>query len=171
MAVVQNPTGSRVYHAPVMKGSTDSPGVHLPPPLFYAAAVIAGWVLDRRWPLPIDGPTGTVLGWIFVAAWALLAGSAIGLFRRKHTSMIPIRPAATLVTSGPYRLTRNPMYLSLAILYIAVTLVLDSWWPLFLLPAVLAIVDRVVILREERYLASAFPQLYDEYRRRVRRWL
>ena len=70
-----------------------------------------------------------------------------------------------------YRFSRNPMYVSLALLYIAVTLVLDSWWPLLLLPAVLAIVDRVVILREERYLSRAFPHLYDEYRRRVRRWL
>ena len=63
------------------------------------------------------------------------------------------------------------MYLSLAILYIAVALVMNNWWPILIEPVVLVFVDRFVIAREERYLTQAFPHSYDEYRRRVRRWL
>jgi protein-S-isoprenylcysteine O-methyltransferase Ste14 len=93
------------------------------------------------------------------------------LFRRERTTLIPNRPATALATDGIYSRTRNPMYLSLAILYIGVTLMLDSWWPILIEPLVLVVVDRLVIAREERYLMHAFPHIYDEYRRRVRRWI
>jgi protein-S-isoprenylcysteine O-methyltransferase Ste14 len=63
------------------------------------------------------------------------------------------------------------MYLSLVLLYLAVTLVLDSWWPVVLLPVVVIAVDRMVIRREERYLEHAFPGEYAAYRQRVRRWV
>jgi protein-S-isoprenylcysteine O-methyltransferase Ste14 len=160
-----------MYHAPGMSTSTDSPGVHFPPPLLYAGAVIAGWLLDGRWPLPIGGAWRTVLGWMFVAGWAVLAASAIGLFRRKHTSMITFRPAATLVTSGPYAFTRNPMYVSLALLAVAFALFLNTWWTVLLLVPTLLIVQQLVIVPEERYLARRFGTEYEAYTRRVRRWL
>jgi len=149
-------------------------GINYPPPLLFVAGIVLGWLVDRLRPLPItNGPSVLrfALALIFGVAWFLLFGAAWRVFRREHTTLLPNQPATALATTGIYSRTRNPMYLSLAILYIAVTLVLDSWWPLLLLPAVLVIVDRVVILREERYLARAFPHLYDEYRRRVRRWL
>jgi protein-S-isoprenylcysteine O-methyltransferase Ste14 len=158
--------------------SDDAPlsdaGIHFPPPLIYVAGIVLGWLVDRLRPLPItNGPSlfRFALALVCGIAWLLLFGAALRVFRRERTTLIPNRPATALATTGIYSRTRNPMYLSLAILYIAVTLALDSWWPLLLLPAVLAIIDRVVILREERYLARAFPHLYDEYRRRVRRWL
>jgi protein-S-isoprenylcysteine O-methyltransferase Ste14 len=154
-----------------MQPSTDSPGVRFPPPLLYAGAVIAGWLLDRRWPLPIDGAWRTVLGWVFVAAWALLAASAIGLFRRKQTSMIPFRPAGTLVVSGPYAFSRNPMYVSLALLTIAFALFLNTWWTVLLLVPTLLIVQQLVIVPEERYLQRRFNAEYEAYTRRVRRWV
>jgi len=151
-----------------------NPGIHYPPPLIFVAGIVIGWLVDRLRPLPItDGPSllRFALALLCGIAWFLLFGAAWRAFRREHTTLIPNRPATALATTGIYSRTRNPMYLSLEVPYIAVTLVLDSWWPLLLLPAVLAIIDRVVILREERYLARAFPHLYDEYRRRVRRWL
>lgn len=154
--------------------SLSNPGIHYPPPLIYVAGIVLGWLVDRLRPLPITGGPSVLrfaLTFIFAIAWFLLFGAAWRVFRRERTTLIPNRPATALATTGIYSRTRNPMYLSLAMLYIAVTLVLDSWWPLLLLPAVLAIIDRVVILREERYLSQAFPHLYDEYRRRVRRWL
>jgi protein-S-isoprenylcysteine O-methyltransferase Ste14 len=154
-----------------MRPSTDSPGVHFPPPLFYAGAVIVGWLLDRPWPLPIDGAWRTALGWVFVAGWALLAASAIGLFRRKRTSMIPFRPAGTLVIGGPYTFTRNPMYVSLALLTIAFALFLNTWWTVLLLVPTLVIVQQFVIVPEERYLQRRFGAEYETYMRRVRRWL
>lgn len=151
-----------------------NPGIHYPPPLIFAAGIVLGWLVDRLRPLPITGGPSVIrllLAFACAIAWLLLFGAAWRVFRRERTTLIPNRPATALATTGIYSRTRNPMYLSMASLYIAVTLVLDSWWPLLLLPAVLVIVDRVVILREERYLARAFPHLYDEYRRRVRRWL
>jgi protein-S-isoprenylcysteine O-methyltransferase Ste14 len=161
----------RVYDAPVMDTSTDSPGVHVPPPLFYAVAIIAGWLLNRVTPLHVGDRRQTVLGWMLAAASALLAASAVGLFRRKHTSIVPIRPAATLVTSGPYAFTRNPMYVSLALLTIAFALFLNTWWIVLLLVPTLLIIQQFVIVPEERYLWRRFTTEYEAYTRRVRRWL
>jgi protein-S-isoprenylcysteine O-methyltransferase Ste14 len=155
-----------------MNQRPDSPGVHFPPPLLYVGAVLGGWLLDRAWPLSIGaGAERTVLAWMLVAGWALLAGSAIGLFRRKRTSMITFRPAGALVTSGPYAFTRNPMYVSLALLTIAFALFLNSWWiAILLIPALLA-VQQMVMVPEERYLRRRFGAEYEAYMLRVRRWL
>ena len=150
------------------------PGVPFPPPLLYAAGLVVGWRLHARWPLPIGAPTAplrSLLAALCVAAWLALFLWAWATFRRARTTLLPHRPAAAIVTTGPYRLSRNPMYVSLAALYLGVTLLLDSWWPALLLPLVLAAVQRTVIAREERYLAAAFPAAYGSYRRRVRRWL
>ena len=149
-------------------------GVHFPPPLLYAAALLLGWGLQRWRPLPITaGPSmvrlavAVVCGLVYLAIFA----GAFGGFRRAHTSIIPNRPASALVTTGPYRWTRNPMYVSLVVLYLGVTMLLDSWWPVILLPVVVLAIDRLVIAREERYLDAAFPGEYATYRARVRRWL
>jgi protein-S-isoprenylcysteine O-methyltransferase Ste14 len=150
----------------------DSPGVHFPPPLLYVAAVLGGWLLNRTWPLPMGGDTvRTAFGWILVVAWALLAGSAIGLFRRKQTSMITFRPASALAITGPYRLTRNPMYVSLALLTLAFALFLNTWWIVILLIPALIGVQKLVIVHEEEYLRRRFGGDYEAYMRRVRRWL
>jgi protein-S-isoprenylcysteine O-methyltransferase Ste14 len=155
-----------------MHGRPDNPGVRIPPPLLYAAAVIGGWLLNRRWPLPVGDGTSLVIGaWLLVAAWAVLAASAIGLFWRTHTSMIPVRPATALVISGPYKVTRNPMYVAFALLTLAFALFLNTWWPVLLLVPTLLAVQRFVIVREENYLRRRFGAEYDEYARRVRRWL
>jgi len=150
-----------------------NPGIHFPPPFIYVAGIILGWLVDRLRPLPIAGPhvLRVLLAIACVLAWLLLAGAAFRVFRREHTTIIPNQPASALATTGIYSRTRNPMYLSLAILYIGVALILDSWWPILIEPLVLVVVDRLVIAREERYLTQAFPHVYDEYRRRVRRWL
>ena len=149
-------------------------GVHLPPPLVYAAGVLLGWLIDRRIPVPITAgrSTGRMVGAaICVAACVVVVLTAFVTFRRAGTTVIPGRPANALVTSGPYQISRNPMYLSFAALYIGATLLLNSWWPALLLVPVLVVIDRLVIRNEERYLASAFPREYAEYRARVRRWL
>jgi len=150
------------------------PGVRIPPPFIYVAGFGLGWLLHRWWPLPITASASRVR--VVVAAaciviWLAFMFGAFVMFLRARTAIIPNRPAASLVTSGPYRFTRNPMYVSLVALYIGVTLIIDSWWPLLLLPVVVLVIQRAVIAREERYLASAFPAEYAAYRQRVRRWL
>jgi protein-S-isoprenylcysteine O-methyltransferase Ste14 len=149
-------------------------GVRYPPPLLYVAGIVVGWLAQRAWPLPITGHPSAIrmsLGIAFGLGWLVLGGPALGAFFRNHTAIIPNRPATTLVTTGVYRFTRNPMYVSLVLLYLAVTLALDSWWPMIFLPLVVIAVDRLVIRREERYLVHAFPSEYTAYRERVRRWV
>ena len=155
-----------------MRESADSPGVRFPPPLIYAAAVITGLFLERRWSLPIGGGTvRTALAWVLFGGFLFLMGSSVGIFRRKRTSFLPFRPATTLVIAGPYRYTRNPMYVAAALLVVAFGLGLNTWWPIILLVPVLGIIRRYVIDREERYMQRRFGDEYDAYAQQVRRWL
>lgn len=150
-------------------------GVRFPPPLLYVAGVVAGLALHYYWrPLPMTPGASAVrvaLGVAAVLVYAALFLGAFTAFRRHHTTLIPNKPATAFVTSGSYRLTRNPMYVSLVALYLGVSAFANSWWPVILLPLVVVAVDRAVIAREERYLASAFPAEYSAYRSRVRRWV
>lgn len=149
-------------------------GVTFPPPLLYVAGVLAGLAFHHWWPWPITAGSSTLRFFGAVACvvgWFVIFLSAFLTFRRAHTSLIPNRPATAFVETGPYRFTRNPMYVSMAVLYLGATLATNSWWPIVLLPVVLLVVDRRVIAREERYLASAFPVEYPAYTARVRRWL
>ena len=155
-----------------MATRADNAGVWFPPPLLYALAVVAGVVLNRRWPLPIPaGALATSAGALLVVAGIALAIVSVGRFRRSATSIVPIRPAGALVLSGPYQYTRNPMYVSLALLTIAAGLLRATWWPIVLLVPTLAAVQQFVILPEERYLRRRFGTEYDAYTSRVRRWL
>ena len=85
---------------------------------------------------------------------------SVGLFRRERTSFIPIKPTTTLVIYGPYRFTRNPMYLSLVCVYVGVALWFGLFWALILFPAVMVLIQRYVIVREEQYLARKFGDKY-----------
>ncbi len=155
-----------------MADSADNAGVRFPPPALYALAVLGGYFLNRRWPLPV-GESWLIsgLGWGLTAGFAALAVTSFANFRRSRTSIVPIRPAAALVLSGPYRFTRNPMYLGLALLTVALGLFLDDWWPIVLLIPVLVVVRVFVIGPEERYLQRRFGSDYVRYTQRVRRWL
>lgn len=151
---------------------TDSPGVHVPPPLFYVAAITAGLGLRRYVPLTIghDLPR-LVAAYVFLAMFAALLGWSFLSFFRRRTTVIPNRPANALVIEGPYRFTRNPMYVALTLLAAGAGLWLNTWWiPILLVPTVLAI-DRLVIVREEDYLRRRFGSGYDAFSSRVRRWL
>lgn len=149
-------------------------GVNFPPPLIYVAGIALGWLLHRWRPLPMTlGPSvvRTVCTALWFAVYLAFFGAAFAAFRRARTTLIPNQPATAFVTDGPYRITRNPMYVSLAALYLAVGTFMNSWWTVVLLPLVLLAVDRLVIAREERYLGEAFPTEYAAFRARVRRWL
>ena len=152
-----------------------SPGVFIPPPLFFVAGIGASWLLDKyvvALPIPrmITG-FAPVFGALLLTIGLFVTGWGIVTFRRAGTAIIPHHSASRLVVSGPYRFTRNPMYTGLTIAYIGVGSLLASAWPLLLLPIVLFIVFRFVIQREERYLTDAFGAEYAEWCARVRRWL
>lgn len=163
-----------------MTAATDEPtalpnaGVNFPPPLVYAIALGIGWLASRRWRWAITGAPATwrsIAGEALVVIALLLMIAAVISFRRARTTIIPNRPVSAFVVAGPYRFTRNPMYVSMTLLYVGITLILDSWWPFVLLPVVLLIIQRAVIAREERYLRSLFPADYPAYCTRVRRWV
>jgi protein-S-isoprenylcysteine O-methyltransferase Ste14 len=155
-----------------MTDRTDSPGVHIPPPFFYVAAIGGGALLRRYVPLAIGGAGVRVIAaWLFVALFVVLLLWSFAWFARQKTTVIPNKPANALVLDGPFRFTRNPLYLAMALLTIGAGLWLNTWWVLILLaPAMLAI-DRLVIAREEAYLRRRFGAEYEAYTARVRRWL
>lgn len=150
----------------------DHSGVAVPPPFLYAVPLGAGLLLQRAHPVPLM-PRGVAVpfGVLLVAASLALLASAMISFRRARTSPIPIKPTTAIVETGPYRLTRNPMYVGLAVLYLGITLWVDSLWPLLFLPIALFTIQRFVIAREERYLEAKFGDQYRGYKARVRRWL
>lgn len=146
--------------------------VLLPPPLVYAVPLVLLTLLDRTlpWRLP-DLPGRPLLGWLLVIGGVLLSASGAATFRRHRTTVIPHHAVSRLVTSGPYRLTRNPMYVGLTVAYLGASLIVGSWWPLVALPAVVVVVDRYVVAREESYLRARFGAEYESFSRRTRRWL
>lgn len=153
-------------------------GVHVPPPFIYAGGLIVGWLLGRAWPLPITGSPGStastirlVIAAVLAVVWLAIFLGAWAEFRRAHTTLIPNRPATAFVTNGPYRWSRNPMYVSLAALYLGVAFWMNDWWAVLMIVPVLVVVRTAVIAREERYLGSAFPGEYADYCARTRRWL
>ena len=145
----------------------------LPPPIWVViyvviSAAISWWL---GWP-KVPGLPAPPVGIGLVAAALILPASAIFLFRRERTELDPTSPTnRKLVTNGPYRLTRNPMYLGLII----VTFGIGVWvgaWPMFIAPlAVFATLNWVHIPFEETKMRRQFGALYDDYVRRVRRWV
>jgi protein-S-isoprenylcysteine O-methyltransferase Ste14 len=106
-----------------------------------------------------------------VSAWLVLAVSAIAVFRRAGTTPNPTGDVSAFVTAGPFRWTRNPMYLGLVLAQAGGAFLLGNGWMLILLPLLVLVLDRVVIAGEERYLEAKYGAAYNEYRHRVRRWL
>lgn len=153
----------------------DTSGVRVLPPLVYFTGAAAGLLLNRAWPVrlvpPAVEPAASVVGWLLVAIGLLLTSWAVGIFRRAGTTPVPTRPTTALAFGGPYRFTRNPMYLGLALVQTGIALIADTLWPLVFLVPVLFVIRRYVIDREERYLERKFGEEYLGYKRRVRRWL
>ncbi|HSG99574.1 MAG TPA: isoprenylcysteine carboxylmethyltransferase family protein [candidate division Zixibacteria bacterium] len=142
------------------------------PPLYFIAALLIGLMLERRWPLyEFPDFLRHLFSWPLLALSLGLAGSAFYQMMRAGTAIDPHKPTTALVTSGPYRFSRNPMYLSLALLVAGVAFFRSSLWTLLLLVPAVLLLERLVIRREERYLETKFGENYREYRARVRRWL
>ena len=147
-------------------------GVGVPPPLIYVVLFGLGLVLHRIVPLTfLLLVPAQVAALLFLGCYVLLFGWSYLLFHRAGTSMVPIKPSAALVESGPYRLTRNPMYLGLLCVYLAVALWFGVVWALILVPLVVLAVQRLAIAKEEHYLEQKFGDAYRQYRAHVRRWL
>jgi protein-S-isoprenylcysteine O-methyltransferase Ste14 len=153
-------------------GGPDRAGVIAPPPFIYLGAIVGGALLERawRWELPTER-WGSAVGALLVIAAVVLFVPAVLAFRRAGTPPEPYKPTTAIVTSGPYRFTRNPIYVSFTLVQLGIALWAGSGWILALLVPAVVLVHYGVIAREERYLQRKFGDEYTEYRRHVRRWV
>jgi protein-S-isoprenylcysteine O-methyltransferase Ste14 len=152
--------------------STDHSGVVLPPPLIYVAFFLAGMGLERYVPMPrLPAGIPRIFGAVLVLPCLVLTAWSFRRFWASGTSIVPIRPTTALVIEGPYRFTRNPMYLGLLLLYVGVACWSGLVWPLLLAPVLVWVMSVSVIGREERYLSRKFGAEYRRYQAQVRRWL
>lgn len=152
-----------------------TPGIHVPPPFVFAAAFLLGLALDH-WVIEFRLGDASrlalvVTGWLLIALGLGAIIWAVVTFTRARTTVLPFRAATAMVTSGPYRLSRNPMYVGMILLYLGFSLVTGMAWPLVMLPPALGALAALVIRREERYLEAVFGAQYAAYRARVRRWI
>ncbi len=142
-----------------------------PPPLVFLGYLLGAIILN--WALPIRLPWLPVrlLGGLLVIGGLLLAASAIREMRKLHATPDAHRPVAALVTGGPFRFTRNPIYLAFLLIYLGFTFLAGTLWGILLSPFLIGTVTRWVIQREEAYLSQRFGEEYNAYRYCVRRWL
>lgn len=149
----------------------DHAAIVAPPPLLYAVPLGLGLWAQHIHPLPFL-PRGLALPLgITLVGLGLIGLAALAAFRRARTSPNPWRPVTALVTRGPYRITRNPMYLGFTLMYLGVSCWINTAWPLFPLPVVLFVMQYGVIRREEVYLEKKFGDEFVQYCARVRRWI
>lgn len=150
----------------------DNPGVIAHPPFLYLGvflvALVAQWLAPR--PM-LATPAALALGLSLIVVALGVANWGRRTMQAAGTNINPTRPATTIVTSGPFGFSRNPLYVSLTLLYIGLTLAVNTWWGIVLLLPLLAALHFGIVLREERYLDRKFGASYREYRSRVRRYV
>ena len=146
--------------------------VRLIPPVVYFVPFALSWALRqwRPWTIP-GGATSSVAGLALVVSGIALMLWSIAAMWRANTTVIPWEQVSAIVSTGPFRFSRNPIYLADAITYVGGSLLIHSWWPLLLLPGIVVMMARMVIDREEEYLTERFGDAYREYQLRVGRWI
>ena len=150
----------------------DRPAIAAPPPLIYAGGLALGYLVERFAPSAMfPDPVGQYSGWLLIFIGILVMVLGLLAFHRARTPVNPYASTTALVTDGPFRFSRNPLYLALTAIYLGATVLLDSLWPVLFLPGVLWLMHWGVILREERYLERKFGDDYLEYKAKVGRWL
>ena len=150
----------------------DSSNVAVFPPALFGGTLVLGLILHWLRPVPLLPPVAArLLGVVLLVLSAWLARSAEAAMKRAGTNVRPDQPTLAIVMDGPFRFTRNPLYLATTGLYLSVALMVNALWPLVLLPPVLVVLHWGVIRREERYLEAKFGAPYLAYRARVRRWV
>lgn len=151
----------------------DRAGVIAPPPLIYLGGILIGLALDRwGWHYPIFGSTGwRWSGLVPVVAGIVLLVAGRRALLKAETNVNPFKPTMAVVTAGPYRFTRNPLYVGVTLIYCGLTLLINTWWCFVFLVPVLLFIHFGVVTREERYLERKFGDSYRQYRARVRPYL
>jgi protein-S-isoprenylcysteine O-methyltransferase Ste14 len=153
-------------------GPEDTVAFRLWPPVAIGVPLLAGWVVTQRWGDPVDlGGWRVPLGCLLVLVFVVWNAWSLWLFGRHETGLLPGQATRAMIEEGPYRLSRNPLYVGLLTLYLGVALLVPTFWGLVLFPAAVLLVLWGAIRPEERFLHERFGAPYDAYARRVRRWL
>jgi len=151
-----------------MPTQPSSSGVRIFPPAIHIAAIALGFLLQWAVPIPMFGMR--IPGRILIAlALALMVWSTLVMVRA-GTTPNPTRPTTALLTTGPFRLTRNPMYLAWELIIVGVGLAASAPWVILMAIPAAFLTGRLVIDKEERYLDTTFGSAYRDYKSRVRRW-
>jgi len=155
-----------------MSDNQDNPGIKVPPPLIYVAPLLLGLLLDTRRHISfLPRGAARAMGWPLIGGGVVLNGWFLKTIRDAEVPIRTYKPVPKLTTEGPFRLSRNPGYLSFAIVYAGIALLRNSLWAILLLPLVVMVMQREVIGREESYLERTFGEEYLAYKVRVRRWV
>ncbi len=157
-----------------MSATKDNPGIHIPPPLVYAASFFLSIWIQKMIPLSTNlfhTSAATMTGIVLIMIALFFNIPALYQFAKTRNTIVTIKPARSLQTKGIYGLTRNPMYLSLLLVYTGLSFLTGNWWTLLLLPVLFMVINQFIIKPEERYLKRAFGQTYLDYKKKVRRWL
>jgi protein-S-isoprenylcysteine O-methyltransferase Ste14 len=142
------------------------------PPFAIGAPLLVGWLVTSFLGDPVDlGGWRVPLGWALVLSFVAWNGWSLWLFGRHRTGLLPGQPTRALIEEGPFRVSRNPLYVGLLALYLGLALLAPTFWGLVLFPVAAAFILWGAILPEERFLHRRFGAWYDDYARRVRRWL
>lgn len=148
----------------------------MPPPLYYLAGLLIGFAIEWGIGGPLFPRNKSPLFWLVPGVGLIVVGLALGLaavitIRRAGSTVRIDRPVSALVERGPFRWTRNPIYLGLTLVSAGIAIAANAIWPLLTLPVVFTFVRRRHVLREEAYLERTFGREYRRYRDRVPRWL
>ena len=167
--------GAHIFQ-PMEQERKHGPGVWFVPPAMFAIAFLVGlWLETEVYRIRFLGDLPMVprmvAGSVLMAAGLALMLWAFITFQIVKTTVLPLRESRVLVPHGPYRFSRNPIYLGDVLVHAGLAVALDAGWPLLLLPAVILIVRYYVIRREEEYLSRMFGAAYAAYRKSVRRWI
>ena len=153
-------------------GNRENPGMPAwRPAAIQLSSVLVGLMLHSLWPREIPLPAGLV--WIAVPMFLGFGFAIIALSFREfaRASVRPDRGADALIRTGPFRWSRNPLYLAVSLLIVGIGFWVNSLWILLMLIPLFLVMSRAVIAREERYLEHEFGQVYVDYKQSVRRWL
>ena len=156
----------------MVHGSEETVAFRLWPPVAIGAPLLVGWLATLLWGEPVDlGVWRVPLAWALVLFFVGWNGWSLWLFGRRETGLLPGQATHAMIEQGPYRLSRNPLYVGLLALYLGLALLAPTFWGLVLFPAAVLLVLWGAIRPEERFLHQRFGVPYDNYTRRVRRWL
>lgn len=152
--------------------NNDNPGVIAPPPIIFLCFLVLGYSLNRFYPLAVlEQPLNTIISAVFFIYAGLTAGLAFFYMTKSGTNVDVRKPTNAIVTVSVFSYTRNPMYISMVILLIAFSLLLNALWIALLIPLFMFVMQKGVIEREEAYLENKFGSEYLQYKNRVRRWI